>query len=254
MKSSVPTPNETVEIGVEVLAAHYPDADSAFVAGSLMRRQGSATSDIDLVVLHPSPVQAHRESFIFQGIPVETFVHDPETLSWFLEQDRKGGHPALIGMLMEGVLIGPRQDIARDFKKRALKMFVEGPPLLNTDAIERLRYAITDKLDDLETDRTPAERIAIGAALYPLLAELALRGNSRWTGSGKWHARLLNQMDVSVAQQVETAFLSLYDGSDPQAVLRLSKNLLEQHGGRLFSGYHSDAPADWRSPFIRSES
>jgi hypothetical protein len=254
MKRSVPTPNETVEVAVEVLAAHYPDADSAFVAGSLTRGQGSSSSDIDLVVLHSSLAQAYRESFIFQDIPVETFVHDPETLSWFLDQDHKDGRPAMIGMLMEGVLIGPRQDIGRDFKKRALQMFAKGPPPLNTDAIDRLRYAITDKLDDLETDRTPGERIAIGSALYPLLAELALRGSIRWNGSGKWLARLLNQMDVSVARQVETAFLSLYDGSDTQAVLRLAENLLEMHGGRLFSGYYSDAPADWRSPFIRAES
>jgi predicted nucleotidyltransferase len=253
MKRTVPTPNEVIEIAVEVLLAHYPDADSAFVAGSFMRGQGSATSDIDLVVLYPSLAQAHRESFIFQDIPVETFVHDPETLTWFLEQDRKDGLPALIGMLIEGVLIGPRKDTGHDFKKRALQVFAEGPPPLNTDAIERLRYAITDKLDDLETDRTLAERIAIGAALYPLLVELALRGGSRWNGSGKWHARLLSQMNVSVARQLETAFLSLYDGSDTRAVLRLAENLLDQHGGRLFSGYHSDAPADWRSPFIRSE-
>lgn len=105
----------------------------------------------------------------------------------------------------------------------------------------------------LEAYRTPSERIAIGAALYPLLAELALRGSGRWNGSGKWHARLLDQMNASIARQVETAFLSLYDGSDTRAVLRLSEILLEQHGGRLFAGYHSDAPADWRSPCIRSE-
>jgi hypothetical protein len=250
----VPTPNEILKIAVEVLRAHYPDADSAFVAGSFMRGQGSATSDIDLVVLHPSLAQAYRESFIFQDIPVETFVHDPETLLWFLEQDRKDGRPALIGMLIEGVLIGPRQDTGNDFKKRAAQIFAEGPPPLDADAIERLRYAITDKLDDLEADRTPAERIAIGAALYPSLVELALRGNGRWNGNGKWHARLLGQMDVSVARQVETAFLSLYDGSDTQAVLGLAQSLLEQYGGRLFAGYRSDAPADWRSPLIRSES
>lgn len=185
---------------------------------------------------------------------MEAFVNDPETLSWFFEQDHKSGRPAMAGMLMEGVLIGPRQDLARDLKKRALQIFREGPPPVDKENIDRLRYDITDKLDDLEADRSLSERIAIGAVLYPLLAELALRGSGRWNGRGKWHARLLDQMDVSLARQVETAFLSIYYGSDTQAVLQLSENLLEQHGGRLFAGYHSDAPADWRSPFIRSES
>jgi predicted nucleotidyltransferase len=253
MKHSAPTPNEIRELAIEVLAAHHPNADAAFVAGSFMRGEGSATSDIDLVILHPSLTQAYRESFIFKGIPVETFVHDPETLSWFLEHDRKDGHPALIGMLIEGVLIGPRQDIGHEFKQCALQMLAEGPPSLSTDALQKLRYAITDKLDDLEADRSPAEIIAIGAALYPLLVELALRGSSRWNGSSKWSTRLLNQMDASIAQQFETAFLALYNGSDTHAVIRLADTLLEQDGGRLFSGYRSNAPADWRSPFIRSE-
>src|ERR1700679_897121 len=253
MERSIPTSDEVLEHAVQALAAQHPDADSAFVAGSFMRGQGSATSDIDLVVLHSSLPQAYRESFIFKEIPVETFVHDPETLSWFLEQDRKDGHPALIGMLVEGVLIGPRQEIGLDFKKRALKIFAEGPPPLSTDALLRLGYTITDKLDDLEADRFPAEIIAIGAALYPLLVELVLRGSSRWNGSGKWNARLLNQMDVAVSQQFETAFLDLYNRSDTRSVLRLADKLLEQHGGRLFSGYRSDAPVGWRSAFIRSD-
>jgi predicted nucleotidyltransferase len=253
MKRAVPTPNEVLELATEVLAARHPNADAAFVAGSFMRGQGSATSDIDLVVLHPSLAQAYRESFIFNNIPVETFIHDPETLSWFLELDRKDGHPTLIGMLIEGMLIGPRQDTGHEFKKRAQQMFAEGPPPLSADALQRLRYAITDKLDDLEADRSPAEVIAIGAALYPLLVELTLRGSNRWNGSGKWSARLLNQMNASVAQQFETAFLNLYNRSDTRTVIQFADNLLEQHGGRLFSGYRSDAPADWRSPFIRSE-
>jgi hypothetical protein len=253
MQRSVPTPDETLDHAMELLATHHPAADAAFVAGSFMRGQGSATSDIDLVVLHPSLTQAYRESFLFHDIPVETFVHDPETLSWFLEQDRKDGRPALIGMLIEGALIGPRQDIAHAFKKLALQMFAEGPPSLSKDTLQRLRYAITDKLDDLAADRSPAEIIAIGADLYPLLVELALRGSSRWNGSSKWNARLISQMDASIAQQFETAFLNLYTGSNTHTIMQLADNLLAQHGGRLFSGYRSNAPADWRSPFTRSK-
>ncbi len=252
MERPLPTPDEIIQLAVQILAVHYPDADSAFVAGSFMRGQGSSTSDIDLVVLYPSLPQAFRQSFLFHGLPVEAFVHDPETLSWFLEQDRKEGHPALIGMLVEGVLIGARQNIAVELKKRARLIFAEGPPHLPSDAMERLRYAITDKLDDLEADRSPAELIAIGAALYPLLVELILRGSNRWNGNGKWNARLLNEMDTSIAQQFETAFRDLYNSSKTGPLLKLADKVLEPHGGRLFSGYRSNAPSDWRSPFSRS--
>jgi hypothetical protein len=246
MAASLPTPDEILALAAEILATHYPNADAAFVAGSFMRGQGSATSDIDLVVLHPSLPHAFRESFVFKNIPVETFVHDPETLSWFLERDRQDGHPALVGMLVEGVLIGRSQQTASDFKNHASQLLAAGPPPLNPDALQRLRYGITDKLDDLAADRSPTERIAIGAALYPLLVELALRGNNHWNGTGKWSARLLHQMNPPLAQQFESAFLSLYDGSVTHAVIQLADTLLSPHGGRLFAGYHSNAPASWR--------
>jgi predicted nucleotidyltransferase len=249
MARSLPTPNEILALAAEVLATHHPDADAAFVAGSFMRGQGSPTSDIDLVVLHPSLPNAYRESFVFKSIPVETFVHDPETLTWFLEHDRKDGHPALIGMLVEGVIIGPRQQTANDFKHHASQLLAAGPPPLGSDALERLRYGITDKLDDLAADRSPSERIAIGAALYPLLVELFLRGNNRWNASGKWSARLLQQADPPLARQFESAFLALYNGSDRHAVIQLADTLLSPHGGRLFANYRSNAPATWRASF-----
>ena len=174
----------------------------------------------------------------------------PRPLTWFFEQDRQDGHPALIGMLTEGVVVGPRPEIARVFKDRAEQISEQGPPPLSTDALRKLRYTITDKLDDLEAERSAAERIAIGAALYPLLVELVLRGNNRWNGSGKWSARLLQETDASPAQQFESAFLNLYNGSDPRSILQLGDTLLKPHGGRLFAGYRSDAPTAWRSAYI----
>jgi predicted nucleotidyltransferase len=253
MERAISKPYEVLKYAVQILANRYPEADSAFVAGSLVRGEGSATSDIDLVVLYAALPQAYRESFLFEDIPVEAFVHDPETLSWFLEQDRKDGRPALISMLVEGALIGRRQEAGLDFKDQARKMFAEGPPPLSADALLRLRYSITDKLDDLEADRSASERIAIGAALYPLLVELALRGSNRWNGSGKWHARLLREMDGVITEQFERAFLDLYDGLRTHSVIQLADGLLAPHGGRLFSGYRSDAPAGWRSPVANTE-
>lgn len=96
--------------------------------------------------------QAWRESFLFGSIPVEPFVHDPETLTWFFEQDRQDGHPALIGMLTEGVVVRPRPEIARVFKDRAEQISEQAPPPLSTDASRKLRYTITDKLGDLEAE------------------------------------------------------------------------------------------------------
>ena len=67
----------------------YAGADVILLAGSVVRGQGTATSDLDLVVLFERLPQAYRESLHADGWPVEAFVHDPDTLRYFfLEHDR----------------------------------------------------------------------------------------------------------------------------------------------------------------------
>ena len=85
-----------------VFRERYPDAEVAFAAGSLVRGEGTAYSDLYLVVVFPTLPAAYRESFRFQGLPVEVFVHDPETLEYFfVEMDVASGIPTLPWMVME---------------------------------------------------------------------------------------------------------------------------------------------------------
>jgi len=64
------------------------------LAGSIVRGEGTPHSDLDLVVIFDRLPNAYRESFYFGDLPVEAFVHDPETLNYFLfEVDRSSGIP-----------------------------------------------------------------------------------------------------------------------------------------------------------------
>lgn len=88
------------------LAARFAGAEFAFVAGSIMRGEGTAWSDIDLVVVFSSLERAWRESFVHDGFPVEAFVHDPETLKYYLSRDIESGCPAMINMVASGAILG----------------------------------------------------------------------------------------------------------------------------------------------------
>jgi predicted nucleotidyltransferase len=66
-----------------IRSERYGDADVVFLAGSIVRGEGSLFSDLDLVVVYTRLACAYRESFRFAGYPVEAFVHDPETLEYF---------------------------------------------------------------------------------------------------------------------------------------------------------------------------
>jgi predicted nucleotidyltransferase len=74
---------DAVEAARAIGRQRYPEASVLFAAGSIVRGEGTVHSDLDLVVVYPALAAAYRESFVLDRLPVEAFVHDPETLEYF---------------------------------------------------------------------------------------------------------------------------------------------------------------------------
>jgi hypothetical protein len=240
-------PADGRRIAEAVLNARYPQADFAFVAGSIVRGQGAPLSDIDLVVLHAAlPSGAWRESFLHDGVPIEAFVHDPGTLRWFFRSDRQSGHPQIIDMVAHGEVIGLRPQRAQSLWKLANLLLAQGPPPLGVEQLDLLRYRLTDLADDLAAKRPVEELMAIGASLYHLLAEFMLRTRGVWSAAGKWIPRNLAKADPDAAAEFAAAFDALFRGGDAEGVLRMLARELAQHGGFLFDGYRRPAKPEWR--------
>lgn len=241
-----PTPAEALTIAKAIVESRYGGAAFAYVAGSIMRGQGTYLSDIDLVVVFDRLEAARRESFVVEGIPVEAFVHDPATLAWFVEDDVARGRPSILNMIAEGVVIGRDQDRAEPSRAAVSARLADGPLPLSATALNALRYQITDAVDDLRGKRSASEVMAIGVMLHPKLVELALRGRGHWNGTGKWAPRLLAKMDEGVSDRFNTAFHVLFAKGDVGPVIALAEAELAPHGGWLFDGDRREAPATWR--------
>ncbi|MEE1925783.1 nucleotidyltransferase domain-containing protein [Pseudomonas sp. 147P] len=253
MKQETLTPGEALAVAGAVVQARYPEAAFAYVAGSIMRGQGTRFSDIDLVVVFDRLEAAYRESFLVDGVPVEAFVHDPQTLAWFIQEDAKRGRPSMLNMVVEGVVIGEEGSTAQALRDHASALLAAGPAPLASTALDTLRYEITDALDDLQGDRPASEILAIGAMLHPRLVELALRGRGRWYGTGKWAPRLLNELDASLGDRFDAAFRALFTGGDTALLIDLAEAELALQGGRLFDGDRRCAPASWRCTTWRDQ-
>ena len=174
---------------------------------------------------------AYRESLLAKGCPVEAFVHDPGTLEYFyLEVDRPAGVPALAQMVVEGIEIPGPTELSQQLKRRAAAVIEAGPPALDRDGERRMRYFVSDLLDDLRAPRSRAELIAAGARMFDGLADYYLRRRGRWSATTSYC----------------DAFEELFARWDPQAVIRLTEDLLSESGGPLFDGYRADAPPAWR--------
>jgi len=241
-----PSPAEALAIAEDLLRSRYADAAYAFVAGSIMRGQGTWLSDIDLVVVHPHLEAARRESFMVQGVPVEAFVHDRQTLAWFINEDASRGRPSLLNMVAEGVVIGPAPDSAQEVREQVAERLALGPEPLSAAALNTLRYEITDAVDDLRGDRPTSEFRSIAAMLHSRLVELALRGRGRWYGIGKWAPRLLSEVDPALAKRFDDAFQMLFVAGQTGPLIALAEDELSPHGGALFDGDCRVAPASWR--------
>lgn len=238
-----------IKIANSIRSQRYADALVVFAAGSFVRGEATAFSDLDLVVVYESLSNAYRESFRFEGFPVEAFVHDSQTLHYFfVEVDRPSGVPSLPQMVKEGLEIPDSNAFSRSLKALATSVIDMGPPVLTPEDDRNLRYGITDLLDDMRAPRSYAELVATGGQLYQALANYYLRKNGLWSAKGKSIPRVLARVDSGLSLRYGESFETLFRRGDVSAVVALAEELLQTHGGLLFEGYRGDAPPEWRKP------
>jgi len=240
--------DQLIQVTKEILEHKYPVARVIFLAGSIVRGEGTPSSDLDLVVIFDELPAAYRESFTFQGFPVEAFVHDPETLNHFLyEVDRTSGIPSLAQMILEGIEVPEADEFSESLKQLAVSAMELGPPELSDEDIRKLRYNITSLVDDIREPRSKDELVASGTELYQALADYYFRSNNLWSAKGKSIPRNLNKADAHLCLRYCSSFEELFAGH-PEKVIALAEEILKPNGGFLFAGHRLAAPAHWRKP------
>lgn len=241
------TPEQAEQLARNVVTERFSDAQVAFCAGSLLRGEGTRHSDIDLVVIFASLKQARRESFIYDNVPVEAFLHDAATLQYFFEYvDAASGVPSLPRMVNEGVIVRGTLSVARQYKLRAAEILAGGPAPLTAEQVRNTAYLITDLVDDLRAPRSKAELVATGARLYQVMGDFALRSKCRWSATGKHIVRQLGGEDPGFCRQFTDAFEDMFATGDATKVISLAERMLAQYGGFVFDGFAKEAPVEWR--------
>ncbi len=230
-----------------LVAARYRNAEVVFLAGSVLRGEGTATSDLDLVVVFDRLDHAYRESLVWNGWPVEAFVHDPATLGYFFEEvDRPTGIVPLAHMVVEGVELPGPTALSQGLKQMARAVIEKGPGPLSEQDLRSRRYVITDLVDDARDSRSAQELVGTGVRLYEALADFYLRARGRWSAKAKAIPRRLREADPAFAERFAEAFAVLFSNHDPGPVVRLAADVLQPFGSFLFAGHRLDAPATWR--------
>jgi hypothetical protein len=219
----------------DLVNARFPEATWAVLTGSVIGPHRTAGSDLDIVILREAG-DAFRESLRFRGWPVELFVNTPATLDRFLATELTARKPSTHRMLVQGV---PLLGDPAPMRSRCARVLAAGPPALTETERKRLRYGLTDLLDDYTHATDPGERLVIAAALWTDTARSALAFRGHWISRGKWLLRELRELDPSLASR----WLAGRDDPAP-----LAAEVLAAGGGPLFDGYRAVAPSDESAP------
>ncbi len=81
------TTKNYLNIAEEIVKEKYPNCHGALMAGSIVRGEGTATSDIDLIIYDKSIFSAYRTSFYYRDVPIEVFVHNENSFDYYFNQD-----------------------------------------------------------------------------------------------------------------------------------------------------------------------
>lgn len=239
---------EPVEAARRIRRERYAGARVVFLAGSVMRGEATPTSDLDLVVVYERLPRAYRESFLYEGWPVESFVNDAETAGHYFESDRRRGLPSLMRMVIEGVEIPEASEFSARLKRRATEIFEAGPPAWDEDELRLRRYGLTDRVDDMRHPRSREELVASGASLYQDVADFFFRSRGLWSAHSKTIPRRLREVDAAFAERFCRAFDALFAEKRSAPAIALVEEVLAPFGGLLFEGFRRDAKPEDRIP------
>ena len=228
-----------IEAAQAFLAKHFPECSTAILAGSVMRGEATATSDLDIVIITTREDTPYRESFYEFGWPIEAFVHSATSYREFFFSDIKDATPSLPTMCVEGIILRDSEGLAQSIKKEARMLLEKGPEPLSPKEIIEFRYRITDWLDDFVGSEKLAESYFIANNLAVAATNLILSYHHRWIGHGKWVLRALNKFDPHLAEQLTVALENFYQRSEKEGLINYANQALDLVGGRLFEGYSS---------------
>lgn len=235
-----PPENPFVRQARDLVRKYFPEADAAFLGGSVAAGTATPTSDFDIAVLRPTGHETFRDTTREDGRLVEWFAHTPETVDRFLDpSDRRAIMASIYG---HGVVLLNKGGAADDMAARAQAILAAGPPRRDAQDLEALRYSLTNAYDDLTDAKNDREQLAIACCVGEIAANLLCELRGAWTARGKWLPRRVYEADEVLGPRLTTAWLALARTGDATQLLDVVGALLDEAGGPLREGFRRTAP------------
>lgn len=124
----------------------YDDAVGIIAAGSILRGQGHATSDLDLYVIRTRP-QRQRVQRRFQGVAAEIFVNPPRQIARYFADEARDSRPITAHMLAHGAVVLALDPVVEQLRAQAEAELQRAPGPRDAD-LRWERYLAALELED----------------------------------------------------------------------------------------------------------
>ncbi|WP_412539527.1 nucleotidyltransferase domain-containing protein [Longispora sp. K20-0274] len=223
---------EPVPAATALVRERFPAARWAIVTGSVLTPARTPYSDLDVYVVLPDGEPArYRESFRWQGWPVELFVNNAASIADFLARELAERRPVTATMVATGTPLLDGDGSFADIRAECERQLAAGPAPLTTAELDLWRYGVTDQLDDLAGSTDPDESAMIALHLVRDAAGLALAAAGHWQANGKWLYRGLRAADPDLAARLLGA------RDDKDQLSGVVREILDRVGGPLWTGF-----------------
>lgn len=218
---------------------NYENCRAAILAGSVVRGEATATSDLDIIIITRCSQAPYRVSQYRNAWPVEAFVHTEKSFYEYSRQDLERRLPRLPLMISEGLILKDENGLAVSLKNYSLDIIQQGVKPLSRAELCQQRYEITELLDDLIGSSQPEQDYFIINELIITLGNLILVCNGEWKARGKWVARALKNLDQVLYREMIQSLQVFYQQGDKKRLLAFMERELKRCGGRLFAGFNT---------------
>lgn len=222
---------------VRYILERYQDVLGIIAAGSILRGQGRATSDLDIYVIRARS-QRQRIQRRFLGVPAEIFINPPHQVERYFADERRASRPIAAHMLARGVLVLALDPVVERLRAQAESELRRTPAPSAADLRwERYLAALEleDALDILDEDPAGGAMI-LGSAVHKML-RYAFRQAGRTIPRDKDLLSALDALDPALAATARR----FYSEREPAPMRALAQQIADRTlGVRGFFEWESD--------------
>ena len=211
------------------VAAHFPGALAALLAGSWARGEGYADSDLDIVVIDKSVDRVLFEGLQFEDWIVEVCALNPAHAAGFFDSCTKHRGAPVVQQIVDSILVIGDPAVADRVRRLAKAALDRGPePITDADRLD-VRFDLTlvrQHLLHANLESLPA----LAAYAHVQLSKAMLDAGRCWRAERRSLRRAVAALNPAFAKHLDDALIAAIGGS-PASMIEACTEVLSLLGG-----------------------